>query len=75
MKEKVSERGSFDKKIYCEYIEISENSESLKYLLDNSEKYPEFKKWEHVLQTSKKDDLSDCFLQGIWFLQNKKLIC
>lgn len=30
--------------------------------------------WSSILNTPKKDDLSDCFLQGIWYLQNKKLI-
>jgi hypothetical protein len=32
------------------------------------EKNVEFKKWKHVLETKKKDDLADCFLQGIWYL-------
>jgi hypothetical protein len=32
------------------------------------EKNPEFKKWKHVLETKKKDDLADCFLQGIWYI-------
>jgi hypothetical protein len=30
--------------------------------------------WSSILNTPKKDDLADCFLQGIWYLQNKKLI-
>jgi hypothetical protein len=32
------------------------------------EKNIEFKKWIHVLETKKKDDLADCFLQGIWYI-------
>jgi hypothetical protein len=32
------------------------------------EKNQEFKKWMHVLETKKKDDLADCFLQGIWYI-------
>jgi len=31
----------------------------------------EFENWEHVLETKKKDDLADAFLQGIWFIRNK----
>lgn len=30
--------------------------------------------WKPALDTPKKDDLSDCFLQGIWYLQNKNKI-
>ena len=30
--------------------------------------------WTHVLNTSKKDDLADCFLQGLYYLQNRKVI-
>ena len=30
--------------------------------------------WEYILETKKKDDLADCFLQGIWYLYSKKLI-
>uniref|UniRef100_A0A6C0LPN4 Uncharacterized protein n=1 Tax=viral metagenome TaxID=1070528 RepID=A0A6C0LPN4_9ZZZZ len=32
----------------------------------------EFKKWKYVLETKKKDDLADCFLQGMWYI-NKYL--
>ena len=30
--------------------------------------------WKPKLTTSKKDDLADCFLQGIWYLKSKKVI-
>jgi len=30
--------------------------------------------WISQLNTSKKDDLADCFLQGIWYLKQQKLI-
>lgn len=31
-------------------------------------------KWKDSLNTKKKDDLADSFLQGIWYLKHKKLI-
>ena len=33
-----------------------------------------FEKWKYVLETKKKDDLADCFLQGIWYLQKKEIL-
>jgi hypothetical protein len=35
-------------------------------LLDSN---PGLKKWESSLNTKKKDDLADCFLQGMWYIQ------
>jgi hypothetical protein len=34
-----------------------------------------FQKWLSSLDTKKKDDLADCFLQGIWYINDKKLSC
>lgn len=31
-------------------------------------------KWRTSMTTRKKDDLADCFLQGIWYMKNKKWI-
>ncbi len=31
-------------------------------------------KWKPMLDTQKKDDLADCFLQGIWYLKSKNII-
>jgi hypothetical protein len=41
-----------------------------RYLANN----PSLSNWTHVLGTTKKDDLADCFLQGIWFLVHQKII-
>jgi hypothetical protein len=41
-----------------------------RYLANNTS----LMKWAGVLQTTKKDDLADCFLQGIWFMYNQKII-
>ena len=38
------------------------------------EKYKIDAKWLAALDTKKKDDLADCFLQGIWFLQKEKYL-
>lgn len=37
------------------------------------DKYENFATWKYVLDTKKKDDLADSFLQGIWYLKKKKL--
>jgi hypothetical protein len=33
-----------------------------------------FNQWRTSLDTKKKDDLADCFLQGIWYLKQKNII-
>ena len=38
------------------------------------EKNGDFILWKHVLETKKKDDLADCFLQGIWYLRKKEIM-
>ena len=42
--------------------------DSVIYTKQLLEKNEEFKKWLPILDTSKKDDLADCFLQGIWYI-------
>jgi hypothetical protein len=38
------------------------------------EKNKELEHWLPALDTKKKDDLADCFLQGIWYLKNRNII-
>jgi hypothetical protein len=33
-----------------------------------------FSEWKHVLDTKKKDDLADCFLQGIWYKKRNNIL-
>jgi hypothetical protein len=33
-----------------------------------------FEQWRTSLDTKKKDDLADCFLQGLWYLKQKNII-
>ena len=42
-----------------------------KKILDENEG---FRRWTPSLETSKKDDLADSFLQGIWYLKNRNII-
>ena len=39
--------------------------------LDNNETLDN---WKNILNTSKKDDLADSFLQGIWYIKHQKII-
>ena len=32
-----------------------------------------FTAWKHILDTKKKDDLADCFLQGIWYMKRNNI--
>ena len=38
------------------------------------EKNPMFSNWKEKLETKKKDDLADCFLQGLWYFKQKNII-
>lgn len=38
------------------------------------ENNPRLGAWKESLNTKKKDDLADCFLQGLWYLKNKNII-
>lgn len=45
-----------------------------KILITNDWKRTDGQSWTLALEVSKKDDLADCFLQGIWYLKQQKLI-
>jgi len=49
-------------------------SDGIKYCTQFLTNNRKLKEWESVLNTPKKDDLADCFLQGIVYLKNKKII-
>jgi len=38
------------------------------------ENNPQFSIWKEKLETKKKDDLADCFLQGLWYFKQKNII-
>ena len=42
-----------------------------KQIIENN---PMFSNWKEKLETKKKDDLADCFLQGLWYFKQKNII-
>ena len=55
-------------------IDVQHKKDSIQIcqqFLDNNDSMLQ---WKDILNTSKKDDLADSFLQGIWYIKNKKLI-
>lgn len=58
-----------DKKDYKQH-----KMDSILYCSQMIEKNSELEKWKPILQTSKKDDLADSFLQGLWWLKFHKII-
>jgi len=47
-------------------------TDSIVYSKKILEKYPKLGSWLPVLDTTKKDDLADCFLQGVWYIYKDK---
>jgi len=62
----------------CESIKKEGYKENKKngilYCSQILENNPSLHQWKPVLNTTKRDDLSDSFLQGIWYLKNKQKI-
>jgi len=48
-------------------------SDGIKYCNQIIDANPAFQIWKDSLNTKKKDDLADCFLQGIWYIKNKNI--
>lgn len=36
------------------------------------DKTPSFTPWKHIMDSKKKDDLADCFLQGLWYIRKTR---
>uniref|UniRef100_A0A6C0JGL8 Mitochondrial resolvase Ydc2 catalytic domain-containing protein n=1 Tax=viral metagenome TaxID=1070528 RepID=A0A6C0JGL8_9ZZZZ len=49
-------------------------SDGINYCSQILEKNLPFHSWRESMNTKKKDDLADCFLQGLWYLKNKNII-
>jgi len=49
-------------------------TDGIKYCSQIIDKNHSFHSWRESLNTKKKDDLADCFLQGLWYLKNKNII-
>lgn len=48
--------------------------DSVHYCLELLTANPELSTWKSAMDTRKKDDLADAFLQGIWYLRNNNII-
>jgi hypothetical protein len=61
--------GDQEKTTYKEH-----KASGIDYCLRILEQNPGFSNWIPKLDTKKKDDLADCFLQGLWYFKQKNII-
>ena len=64
-----TEKKGMDKAVYKKH-----KVDGVAYCSQILSKNPLLNVWTSSLETKKKDDLADCFLQGIWYLQSKNRI-
>jgi len=70
--EEVAEKS--DGKVGAKNAYKEHKKDAVLYCSQLLQKKTELHQWKSALETKKKDDLADCFLQGIWYLSNKKHI-
>jgi hypothetical protein len=61
-----------DKKEKTTYKEHKQSG--VTYCSQILDKNPGFSEWSSKMDTKKKDDLADCFLQGLWYFKHKNII-
>jgi len=65
---------STEKKVMDKAVYKKHKVDGVAYCSQILAKNPHFEGWTNSLDTKKKDDLADCFLQGLWYLQSKNKI-
>ena len=63
----------------CVNVVVNKNykqnkTDGIKYCSQILDKNTQLHSWKDLMNTKKKDDLADCFLQGLWYLKNKNII-
>ena len=73
---KTMDKSVMDKSVMDKSVYKAHKKDGIFYTKAIIEKNPVLSTWKPIIENSKKaDDLADCFLQGLWYLNSKKLIC